>query len=165
MANAAAPLELPPVAGPIRRFTADMLDEWLFGRLEKMWPGHPEAYWRGRFLGFEQSNDYLAVRNNRAVLLAERKTQPITGKPMVWVVFCWSRDTADGAWLEVSKARPVIDLYNHCRRWLTDMQGERMLCGLCDDLRGDHIMRLWVVGKTTDGIPVVDVRPHARTAT
>jgi hypothetical protein len=146
--------------GPIRRLSADAIDDWLLGRLEKIWPGHPPAYWRGRFLGFQASNDYLSICNDRAVLVASRLQHPISAHPFVVVWFCWSRDTREGDWLAIDRSQPMINLYNHCRRWMTEMDGERMLLGMCDDLRGDHIVKQWIEWRGVEGIPVVDVRPY-----
>jgi hypothetical protein len=146
---------------PIRKFTADMLDPWMLERLNLIWPGHADVTWRGRFLAFQASNEYHCICNDRAVLLAERIRQPMTGKPIVMVVLCWSRD-ADKAWLPRDKGQPCVALYNDCRRWLTDMGGERMICGICDDLRGDSIARFLIEQGSADGAPLVDVGPYKR---
>lgn len=158
LAETASPPRVIP--GPTRHFTPDMIDDWLLGRLEKVWPGRTEAYWRGRFGGFLQSNDYLMLCNDRAVMVAERKMHPITSAATVWVLFCWSRDTLPGEWLEKSKVMPMIELYRGARRWLTDMNGERMLCGLCDDLRYDHLADQWLMQRAAEGGLVVDLRPY-----
>lgn len=148
--------------GPIRRFTVDMIGDWMLERIETVWPGRPSAHWLGLFAGFQASNDYLCICNDRAVLLAERKLHPMAAAPMVYVVFCWSRDTEPGNWLADKKGQPVFDLYNACRRWLTEMGGERMICGLCDDLRGDRIAKLWLGWRGTEGVPVIDVKPYRK---
>lgn len=149
------------VSGPIRRFTAAMIDPWLIDRIEKVWPSRTEQYWRNLLAGFMASNDYLFICNDRAVLLAERKPQPMAARPMVWVIFCWSRDTKPGEWLSDKLCQPVIELYNYTRRWMTEMDGERMLCALCDDIRGDRTVRLWLEWRAVQGAPVVSALPYA----
>lgn len=125
----------PPLSkgGAIRRFTADMIDRWFLDRLEKVRPGLSAANWIGRFAGFQASNDYLCICNDRVVLFASRQQQPITGSWLVVVWFCWSRDNDEFGRL-INKYHPAAQaLYDFCRRWLSDMGGERMICGLSDD--------------------------------
>lgn len=148
--------------GPIRRMTADDIDPWMVRRLDMVWPGSTAARWRSLMTGFSSSNDYLAVCNDSCVMLAERKPHPMAAKPMVWVVFAFSRETAEGDWLVVDRSRPLIQLYMHCRRWLTDMGGERMICGLCDDLRSDTIESAWVGKQVVDGGRAIYARPYQR---
>ena len=140
---------------PTRKFTADMIDPWLRERLEIKWPGHSDAWWHGKFRFWEQSNEFLCIYNDRAVLLAERKNHPITNRPEAEVIFCWSRD-AEGSWLVRDKSTPVMPLYWEMRRWISDQGGERFWCGLCDDLRGDTIARLMIEqGPATGMVGVV----------
>jgi hypothetical protein len=42
------------------------------------------------------------------------------------------------------------------------MGGERMICGICDDLRGDSIARFLIEQGSADGAPLVDVGPYKR---
>lgn len=155
--------ELAPwqVKSPVRRFTADMIDPWFLDRLEKVWPGHSAATWRGRFLGFGQSNEYLPICNDRAVLLAVALRQPMTGQPIVMEVLAWSRDATEG-WLSRDKSQAVFALYARCRQWLSGMKGERMVLGLCSDVRGDTIARHMIEEGGAEGAPLVDVGPYKR---
>lgn len=147
------------IKSAIRRFTADMIDPWFLGRLEKIWPGHSAATWRGRFLGFGQSNEYLPICNDRAVLLAMVIRQPMTGKPIVMEVLAWSRDATEG-WIQRDQGQAIFELYRHCRRWMTDMGGERVVLGVCSDLRGDTIARVMIEQNGGGGAPLVDVGPY-----
>lgn len=166
--TAAAPAQQQPereprgAHGPIRRLAGDEIDAWFLGRLAAMWPGSSEQTWRGKLAGYGMSNDYLCIRNDRAVLIAQRRLSPLSGKWLVDVLLCWSRDgdgDADGSggWLPSSYAGPVLALYNFCRQWLTDMRGERIVAGMCDDLRGDLLMKLMPQERRA---PLVELKPR-----
>jgi hypothetical protein len=144
-----------------RRFTADMIDSWLLGRLNKIWPGVADVTWRGRFLAFGQSNEYLPICNDRAVLLAEIRRQPMSGRPIVWEVLAWSRDAEDD-WLPREKGQALFALYQHARQWMDGMNGERLILGVCSDLRGDTIARVMIEQGNAHGGPLVDILGRRR---
>lgn len=146
----------------IRRFTAEMMDDWFYRRLDAQWPGTARAVWHGRFVAFGMSNEYLPLCNDRAVLLAQVWHNPLTARPVVIEILAWSRDVEDDYWLSRENSRPLIALYNHCRRWLTGMRGERMVIGVCSDVRGDALGSMMLGDSVDDGGPLVDVGPYRR---
>jgi hypothetical protein len=133
---------------PIQRFTADMVDEWLIGRLNDLWPGRPELHWRNKIADFARSNDYLLITNGEAVLCAMKLTHPVSNMPMPIEVFAFSRSarlTHDGTgnWTIPDHDGGLADLYRYARAWLRSMKAFRMVCGTCSDMTASDFGRLF----------------------
>lgn len=128
---------------PIVRFAASDLPEWgpwLIARLTERCPGFSEAAWLSKIRGLMGSNDFLFIRNDRAVLLASAEPRILDGSTMVTEVFAFSRDAQKEGDHPIrvppnSDAEETLAiLYRHTRAWAISKKASRMFVGQCTDI-------------------------------
>lgn len=129
-----------------RRFLSDHLDEWFWMRVEHRWPDYfSKQTWAGKFAQFSQNNMYLPIMNDRSMALFYREMDVITGKPVVFERFAWSRDshqTPDGDWIVAEEHKQsLLALYRYAKQWKDGMGAIRYVIGTCSDLNPSLIKR------------------------
>ena len=138
-------------AGSARRFAISDLPEWgewLIGRISERYPDFGPRVWLGKIHQLIASNDFLFVRNERAVVCIGGSPRVIDGGLVLIEVFAFSRD----AWA-IDKKRPhilgipdrdpaeqpLLLLYRHAREWARSQKAARFFVGQCSDI---HPLRL-----------------------
>ena len=131
----------------IRRWSPDDFDEWLLTRLLHRWQG-TEWFWKNKFTGFTQGNDYLFITNGGATLLAMQQRHLMIGKPIVSEVFAWARaapirDGVYGATQKTDEGDALKPLYRRLRQWGKAMDATRVYVGVCSDIV-PSTLREWI---------------------
>ncbi len=116
---------------PIRRWAIADFDDWLLERLVHRWGGVSLA-WQRKFLGF-QSNDYLLITNEDAVLLAMQQRHVMIAQPICMEVFAWSRDATLKNGIYDSAGNALRPLYRQMKEWARGMNATRIYTGVCSD--------------------------------
>lgn len=147
---------LATLTSPVRRWLAADIDTWLLGRLCEQWPSITEAMWRSRLVSFTRSNDCLFVCNDRGVLMASLRLNPVTLKQAVVECFAFSRDAdkVAGEWAAKvnSKAEAgLLELYRAMIEWGHGLKAGEAFAGLVSDISNATLR------KTFDGFSVVEL--------
>ena len=130
---------------PIRRFIAEIAEDWLISRLTDVWG---KRDWRARLADLSRSNDVLLITNGDAVLCVARSPHLMSGIPDVKEVFGFSRyarlaQDGSGNWTipDPVAVKGLVDLYRRAREWKIEMGGGGMIAGVCSDLTVSDIKR------------------------
>jgi hypothetical protein len=138
-------------AGDIRRFSIADLPEWglwLIGRLSDRYPGFNQQFWLGKIHNaLNSGNEFLFVRNERAVLLLSTTPRFLDARLIITEIFMFSRDAIKSPKTdrycvphEAPEERSMILLYRHAREWARAQKAARLYFGQCTDF--DQIYHL-----------------------
>lgn len=125
------------------RFSPMDLDDWLFGRLDRQWPGHERRWWEAKLNVLTSSNDFLFITNEHGILLMEARPHLLDAKPRALEIFAWCRRArppyAEPERLLVSREDSVglhamASLYRFAREWMRGRGALYMIAGICSDM-------------------------------
>jgi hypothetical protein len=113
------PPATPPT--PSHRFSYPDFDEvglWLLKDLQERWPSITERNIAGWLRSLMESPEYLFIRNEKAVLLAQQTHEHLEPRPVVIEIFCVTQDSGnqDGA-----------GLYTEMKRWAERLGAHKMI--------------------------------------
>ena len=152
-------------AGETRRFAISDLPqwgEWLISRIDERYPGFNSRVWLGKLHGLIASNDFLFVRNERAVMAIGGSPRVLDGGLVFIEVFAFSRDARrldrDSTKLMVpyqdAGERPLLLLYRHAREWARSQKGVRFFVGQCSDIETMRLKEILKPANETGWISV-----------
>lgn len=125
-----------------RRFvTADLTADgpWILERLLKIYPNQTERSIIGWLNGVVFNNDYLFIRTENAVALAERVSlSSLAPKMVVREIFVWCRDANDA-----EQIREALVLYVEMVNWAKFQQIERVIVLERSDIAADEIRKIF----------------------
>ena len=141
-------------AGEIRRFAISDLPvwgEWLIARIGGRYPGFDGRMWLGKIHQLTGSNDFLFIRNERAVLCIGGAPRALDGGLVFIEIFAFSRDA-----VRIEPKRPNLMmiphqdpgemalalLYRHARSWVKAQNGVRLFVGQCSDILPTRLKEL-----------------------
>lgn len=105
----------------VHRFVLPDMDKagsWLIARLQQKYPHLTDRGVSSWFRGIIESSEYLFIRRNRAVLLAQAIRDPLSPHPVVREIFCLAQDGG---------ADEAATLYGDLRRWADNLDASEII--------------------------------------
>jgi hypothetical protein len=96
----------------------DSVGMWLLGELKERWPHVNERNIFGWLRSLTDASEYLFIRNEKAVLLAQQIRENFELHPTVIEIFCLGQDGG---------LQDAAGLYTEMKRWAQSLGTEKMI--------------------------------------